>query len=209
MAVFQDYVGTGGSPGGHYRLALKAVGVTTISAGSCLLAFRWTDTAHFCRLERLSVSVVLTTAYGAAQSTDIQATIARGWNTAPSAGTAGPTFGPNAQAMATQGVAVAMNQISGFLAGATNIEVVNTSTAVTTGSPTSDTQPFAAMAFSLPNTAGNADTRELVNVAAGNEYPPTFGANEGFLLSPVTTQGASGVLNFYFNLILAVNNTPF
>ena len=210
MAAFQDYAGSGGSntPGGHYRMAFQTGLTTIIAGGGAIFCFRWTQPALFCRLLKLKVSGTVNTAMGTAQTLDVAAFRATGWSAGPTAGVTLTNFKNGENAMADAGVITGMaNLLQICPAAATNIAVANTG-AVTKGTLTVDGNPFAYDVFNM-TALGSSDRVTLYDVAWGNEYPLTFGNNEGLVLTVPTTQGATGVIVYYITMTIAVNNLPF
>ncbi len=201
MAQYLDYVGNGSaSPGGHYRLGLKTGLTTILAGGTCLLAFRWNDPAHWLVLLNFRSSANINTAFTTAQIVDTFLFFNRQWSTAPTAGTTVTPFLSYENQVRDSGAAPMFSQLQQFLP---NVQIAST-TAVTTGTRVQDTLPIAYSQYGNANALGNSAEQEPVKTNFGFEYPLMFAQNEGFEVQVGTTQGAVGKVLYYFSMVLAV-----
>jgi hypothetical protein len=204
MGVYQDYVGLGQTaPGGHYRFGVITGAVVGLTANQAILCWRWMDINHPLRIYRIVVEATINVAFGTAQASDIALFVNRNWTSAPSGGTAILPFKANENVMATQGVGVAMNQLSALTATGT-LQVATTG-ALTTGTRMQDTLPIKQGCFNCI-ALGSADVRTLLATDYGNEYPLTLGNQEGVEITVPTAQGATGKVVYYINFEICVNN---
>lgn len=187
-----EYQGQGGaSGGGHFGVAAQTGLTTVLTAGSILFSFRWSDSARLAMIHKIIVSAVTTTAFGTAQALDVDAVAVRGFTASDTSGTAvsmSSNSGKKRTAMANSLVA--------------DMRIAST-TAVAAGTGTADTNPFSAgvIPTNLSTAAvGATGVLPLFQIIPGAEHGLLLGANEGFRLRVITTQGATGVVRYTVNV---------
>ena len=183
----QDFTVGGGVAGGAFRATL-AFSNTAAAAGP-LASLRWTDTNHYFLLKRIQVSGGIATVFTTAQVLDLIAQIARGYTVTDTGGTENVPFGANMQ----------KNRSNGMNASLLN-SLRNANTAITAGTRTLDTLPFAGATLSVPTAtlgAGSVLT-DLYKYDTRSQYPIVLAANEGIVISPSTALGAAGVVKWQF-----------
>lgn len=187
-----DWQNTDGSTqGGHFGLGIQTGLTTVIAAGGILLSFRWTDSARVCALNKINVSAVMTTGFGAAQAIDVDAVVVRGFTASDTGQTAVSMSSNSGKKRST---------MSSSLVG--DLRVANTA-AIGTGTGTADTNPFAAVVIPTnlaTSSVGASGYAPLFQVQPGTESPVVLQQNEGFRIRVVTVQGATGVLRYTFSL---------
>jgi hypothetical protein len=198
--TYLDYIGTGAVlPGGHFRVGVLTGSTTVISGGGAISCLRWVDNAHQFVLLRLKVYANINTAFGTAQLSDIALFINRNWTTVPSGGTSIMPFGVGATGKVRDQGGSMQNSLI-------NTWQVATTSALTTGTRTQDSNPVAYGMFNI-TALGSAWETTLYDVAYANEHPIVLGINEGLEVQIITTQGATGKVVYYLDFAWAeVNN---
>lgn len=209
---FQEYGSGASTPAGQYRFSFKTGATTTISGGGSIFCFRWVSSAYFCRLNYVSISAGISTAFGTAQVLDTSLLMCKAWTTAPTAGVTltAPTAFQNT--MSDTGALTAMSGPSTLFPTFSNSFAVANTGALTTGSPTVDSNPigYALLSGTAGVTLGfNTPNQYLYNLSPGFDYPLTLGNNEGLQIQLPTTQGATGVVVYYINIGFAANVATF
>ena len=186
-----DYV-SGGTNYGSYRSVLVSGATVSLTAGDPILSFRWTSTVANAVLHRIIVNANVTSNITTAVNFDLQALFARGFTAADSAGTA--SLPPAAM---QKSKTVMGNSLVGDLRIATTGKL-------TAGTRTLDTYGFGFLNIQLfPNTTNVGSCSypaELYRWDVAQEYPVTFGANEGFIVQAVVAGNTSGGMRYTFTL---------
>jgi len=174
---------------GHYQLGI-AFANTAAQAGP-LFTYRWANTPQLMVPVRISMSVVLTTAFTTPQVIDVKATIARAYTVSATGGTAATPFSGNSAKMRTSmGTSLVTDMRWGN---------------VTAGTRTLDAQPFAVSVLSSGNTAlaGVLPQEDVYNIFNPGQHPIVHAVNEGIEISANTALGAAGVLTYYVTIAWA------
>jgi hypothetical protein len=189
-----EFIGQGVG-GGHYRAAATSGALTGVGAGAAVFSMRWAPpnggSALFL-LKRVQVSWILTTAYTAAQTTDLDIVRCTAFTAADTGGTALTPFTGN------------NNKVrSGLMATSIVADMrISSTAALGAGTKTQDANPFSYLSMPPQGAANTAFTTgtmltDLYAENILNEHPQMFGANEGFNVRAVTAMGATGVIKLY------------
>ena len=175
---------------GAYQISTASGALTTIAAQTAtaghVFAFRYGGSA-ICAVKRVSVGFVCTTAFGAAQQMGFGIFAARGYSASHSGGTSLTLTGNNNKyrtSLATTGV--------------TNIQI-STTTALTAGTQTLDSQPLGSTYFWVPAAGTSLVQTDLLSYDA-NDYPLILVNNEGFVITNQILMGATGVGTLIVNV---------
>jgi hypothetical protein len=175
--------------GGHYFFEVASGALTAVSAAGPLLSVRNTSDKYALILKRLSMWYYITTAYTTAQMNDFDLIRATGWSVADSGGAA---FTPLKKRNSTMGPSKADCRVC-------------TTGALTAGTRTLDAIGIRAVVDGPPNvaipTATLAVNRQELVLFDHKEiavHPAVFDYQEGFIVRPITTMGAVGVIKAYF-----------
>lgn len=176
---------------GHYSVG-SPTGLFTapLAAAGAIFSFRWTDTASFAVLERITVGYVMSTAFVAAQVIDLDCIIQRGFTASDTGGTA---LLPSSTNAGTNRVRAPMSPSSiGDLR-------ISTTAALGAGTKTADTNPFGAAPMINNNTAGVGQQEiDLYKLDTFGQHPIVFTASEGFNVRNVTAwAGVASVGKYY------------
>lgn len=168
--------------------ALTTVAAYTSTAGH-VFAFRWApNTSALCAVKRVSVGFNLTTGFGAAQQMGFALYAARSYSASHSGGTPIVLTGNNNKYRTSLGTS-----------GVTNAQIATT-TALTAGTHTIDSQPLGQTNFWATTTAGSLLTNyDLISYDA-NDYPFVLANNEGFIIANTILMGATGVGTLIVNV---------
>ena len=178
-------------PIGSFRLAARSGACTGIAAGGAIFAFRWTDTVAKARIRAIEVAHLVTTGYTAAQEVGYEIISGRTWTVAPSGGTA--------LTLTTNNGKLNVTSNSTRIAG-NNMRIATTG-ALTNGTVTIDTQPFAVdSVWSLAGAAGAAIGWNRPTLEFSEPSGLILATNEGFLVRNTVAQGAAGVGTWFVNV---------
>lgn len=185
---------------GHYRATLMTGLTTGMAANAPIGSLRWTDAGVALSatdplkvyqkpkgflLLGIDVGAVVTTAFTAGQSVDIEAVIARGFTVADSGGTA---------------VVPSKNRVT-FGASLVGDLRVAGAAALTPGTRTLDGSGFVAATIYTQNTAGCGETYpNIYALSRDGQYPIVLTTNEGIIFRVPTAQGAAGVVKYYISV---------
>lgn len=174
---------------GHYSVGVPTGATTVIAGGGAIFSMRWTDNAALYVLERITVSMGISTVFTTAQVLDIDAIVARGFTAADTGGTSVTLTGQNQK-----------NRSNNMGTSSVADMRVATTAALGAGTKTLDAQAFATAAFTQNNTLGSGSVVELYKNDKPGQHPQVFLANEGINIRLPTTQGAAGVVKYYINI---------
>src|SRR5882672_925288 len=171
---------------GHYSLACSTGSVTNVAGGVSIFALRWTDSASYFVLERIRISMAVTT-FATAQAVDVDAIIARGFTATGSGGT---------QLLLTANSnKVRSNMGTSLVADAR----VATTVALTNGTRTLDLNPFAIGAAPGTGLGAASGPLDLYSILV-SQHPVVLAQNEGIELRPVSTIAATFAVKFYIGI---------
>ena len=178
---------------GHYRMGAVSGATTTLASGVLLFSFRYADPNTVALIKRIQAYAAVTTTFTAGQIVDVDAIAVRNWQVNDSAGTQSLPSG-NTGKMRT-------NMGTSRLVPSGDFRIA-TAAAITAGATkTPDGQPFGYGAIGAPTTVdvgSGGNLGDVYKLDTTNQHPLIFAANEGFNLRVVTTQGAAGVVKYYF-----------
>jgi hypothetical protein len=176
---------------GVYRKAMQnTAGVSWSAAGTFVLtSFRWANASNLCAVRRITIDGLsyAGTVFAAADMPNIKLFPARSF-TVDTTGAGSGTFSGNTGKMRTS--------MGTTLAGPMTIAA--STTFVTGGTYTLDTDPIGQFAFTVNGTSTNAPIVGQIDMLSqfeGNEMPLVLAQNEGFVLQ-FTTAATSGSLNY-------------
>ena len=163
-------VGSLGSYRATFATGAMAAG---LAAAAPIFAFRWSDATRICVLRELRFGLQAATAFTAGSGL-VEALVARSFTVQDTGGTAVTPTGNNQK-----------NRTSPF--GTTLAAMQMSATAaLTAGTRTLDTLPFAVLNFSVNATATSAqvqgNTEFYKPVTADGTWPIVFAQNEGFIV---------------------------
>lgn len=185
---------------GHYSATLITGATTGMAANAPIASFRWTDTGQSSTSPNLAIprvavilnidaGAVITTAFTAGQSVDIEAIVARAFTASDSGGT---------QITAPSRARANMQP---SLVG--DLRVATTG-GLTAGTRTLDGSGFACATIYTQNAAGCGDMQQSIYaVEATGVHPIVLTTNEGIILRVPTAQGAAGVVKYYLTITWA------
>jgi hypothetical protein len=179
--------------GGAYRISLRSGLTTVINAGEPIFSCRWTSTTLKCIVQKIKWNYMVAVAFGAAQLIDHGLYIARAFTASDTGGTAATISGNNCKLDT-------LFPSTAFAAG--DIRIATTGL-LTAGTRTLDTQPIITKAGWTVTTAGTYVSDPSMEYLMGNAdatNPITLRVNEGLVLAPLTTMGASGQVYVYFEM---------
>lgn len=174
---------------GCYQVNGRTNTYAALSAGAPLVSFRWGDTSHIAILNHVKVQVIATVAATVAGQAEREIIRATGWTASDTGGTALTPLGNSNKMRSTQ-----PNSLL------TDLRVFGGT--ITAGTRTLDANPMASAVAWLPlnmtgvdiGCSGAAPTGavwscvssqgyiDLLNSANGQDFPPTLGTNEGFII---------------------------
>lgn len=178
--------------GGAYRIALKTGAVAAgVAAAAPLFAIQWTDTQTRMVIQSLNLNVVVTTAYGTAQTLAFSLFAARAFTVADSGGTAITTTQTLDQALDRN-----MGQ-SRLFAGNGDMRIATTA-AITAGTRTLDDQPMYTWVSGLSATLTQATQNYPIEFGILDATNPmTLRQNDGLVITNDVLLGATGVIVVY------------
>ena len=171
---------------GSYAKALTSGTIGAgASAGAIVYDFQYTGSG-VAVVKRISISVADAGTGFAAGPLTLSAYAARAFTAADTGGTAGALTGNNAKlrtAFATTGVGAVM---------------VATTSAMSAGTRTLDTDPLGAVTFGTPTTAGlNVGQLDILAAKNAGDYPFVAATNEGFEIQATVPATGTWVLTVY------------
>jgi len=175
--------------GDAYRIGLSSGLITILNAGDPAFSLQWTSTTYKMIIQEIDINFVLTTAFGAAQDISWGAYFARSYTVADTGGTAATLTGNNCKLDTNFNTTrVADMRIA-------------TTVALTAGTRTLDTQPLIMRCGMLGNALGNHMGELIRSIGVRDaENPITIRTNEGLVIAPIVTMGATGVGHLYVRM---------
>lgn len=185
-----------GTAGGHYILtAIYSNTAAKPAAGSDVLSLRWSDTKLLFVLNKLTLSLTVTTAYTASLAQDATLYKASGFSVAASAGT-------NISAVIGQRLRNNNMNPTSLIAGGNGQLWVSSGDALTVGTRTLDTYPMGYIswinAITTPTIVGPL---VLFDATLPGKHPIILGPSEGIVVqTPIGNAQVAGVSKWAFTL---------
>ncbi len=173
---------------GSYRLEIPSGLTTGIAADGILLSLRHTNANIAIRIKSIDVAFITTTAFTAPQEVGWYAKIARSYSASPTNGTP-ITVGADGKKRASY---------PSTTLGGGDVRVASAS-AITAGTATEDTNPFARRSVWSGAVGAQADWRELPFLL-GDPKGIILQQNEGIIIRNLVAMGAGGVGRFVFTI---------
>jgi hypothetical protein len=165
--------------GAGYSLAVSTGALTLVVANGAVWSCRWTSTTHVAIVQKISYSVVTTTAFGAAQDLSYGLYFARAYTITDTGGTAS-TLTTNNGKLDTRNPLTQMADIR-----------VATTLAIVNGTRTLDAHPLRATAHA--GAAAVAATGDEWNFNYPISPPLILRTDEGLVMNNLVLMGAAGV----------------
>ncbi len=177
----------GFSVNSSFRLSFETGLVTVIAAATAtagqLFSMRFVSSDLLLRLRALEVEFIVTTAFGAAQEVGFDVIAARKYTASPTAGTAVALAGDDGK--------LRSGQLGTRFVADGDIRTASAS-AITAGTNTLDSQPFARGSFWTTAIGDSMQTRryDFTGLPTGGLL---FASSEGFIVRNTILMGATGV----------------
>jgi len=172
-------------------VSVKTGLITILAANAPIFAFR-NGGSNRMAIRRLTLQAITAVGFTAAQVLDFQANIARGFTVFDTGGTLITLGSGNKRKTSFDNVTTSDIRAS-------------TTTALTAGTRTLDTNPIASVGgWALAATAGvTIPKTELIRQYDTNDIPVILAQNEGIVISPITLMGAAGQVAVYIDIDFA------